>query len=205
MLVNQTQNQQNFQGKYILKGSVPELGQFDKLIRDIYKINKPYTIKINNKLISIDHFEKRNPAVFSDLEELCLTGQYSEKQDYAENLYTTNNDTAALRKYFVSKDKVETNSFNKNISITELIEQLQTQLSEINAELKPVENAIVEKDHGNSNSISDIYIDLWQKARNRIIKIFGEKESQEVQILDVKDVLESIKNGSFDFVNGKIN
>lgn len=177
---------QNFQGKYIVKGSLKAVNKFSDLMYDNHFID-------NHNYINL-----RTPDKFWGWEELTLIPKFSERQNYAESLQATNNDADVIRKFITKRiEEDENKPLRKAQDIFQYADELEKRLR---IRLQGYKDAAA----CGKDSLCDFMIDRYLDGRKKVAEIFGVEEAKKIKTVKAEDAIEAIKQGKFDFVEGNI-
>ena len=176
----------NFQGKYIVKGSLEAVNKFSNLIYDNHFIEKENYINL------------KNPDKFWGWEELVLIPKFSPKQNYAESLHSTNKEADVVREFITKKvDEDENTPLRKSQDLYQYAKELEKRLRMRLKGFKEAEN-------NGRDSLCDFMIDKYLEGRKRVAEIFGAEEAKKIKSIKAEDAIEAIEKGKFDFVEGNI-
>ena len=145
--------------------------------------NGRYVLKGNPKAIEDFRQSFYNSIIqtkkLKDGSSYNLTGIYSESQPYAEYLFVTNDDVLVLGDFLHSTV----------LSMKQIMNNL---LHYHSAECR------------GQDSLADVLIDLYQKSRMTLTKIFGDNIAKNIKIIDVNDALRAVECDKFDYKDGNI-
>lgn len=182
----QNTNQTNFQGKYIVKGSVKSVEKFGRLMHSHY-VDDTY-----------GYVNLRHPDKFWGWEEEVLIPKFDDAQKYTESLHATNDEADILRDF--RKNKFESNEaqeLKNSKDIYEYADILETRLFN---RLRGYFVAMAECE----NNFCDFMIDRFVEGRKIVNEIFGTGTSKTIKSINADDAIEAMYHGNFDVVNGEI-
>ena len=179
----------SFQANYIVKGSADDIHRFHQ-----YVINYP--------------------------EEIChinIIPEYSKDMPYMEVLFSTRDDREKLSAYSLKFFEDVLSDYQKvsqmiNSSMEEdnsqedekIVQMLEYSLDKYEQKQDELMAPYIQAQRAGRDAMNDFMIDEFFRAGEKVVEILGKEEASKVQKLDVKEVLKAVKEGRFDFINGKI-